>query len=408
MKSTLSVVALAAFCGIAFAQSQPQSPAQKSASAPQAPTGQAQAASLVKPAANVPAASDNSATKGEVLEEIVARVNSDIITTVDLAREKKDSADDARQECADEKCTPEQLQTRIDEGQTDALRNLIDRDLMIQRAKDLDINVETDLVKKLDDIRAENKLDSLEDLQKAIEESGQDYTEYQNELRDHLLEDEVIQREVTDKITSAISHDELMAYYNQHKEDFTVPETVTIREILVSTDGKPESDWPALKKKAESYRDRVLNGEDFTDLARHFSDGSTARQGGELGHYQRGQLTKQVEDIVFTLNRNEMTPVLETKQGYLLIQVEQRYEAGVQPEDKVENEIMGRIVREQGEKKMRIWLDGLRKDSWVEVRPGYTDTGGAGSTSISEAKDTAAELTKPQKKAKKHKRFLIF
>jgi peptidyl-prolyl cis-trans isomerase SurA len=406
MKSKLFIVVVAVLCGVVSAQTPSQNPTQKQ---PQAPTNQAQGQT---PLAKNPPTTGSTQTpagpKGEVMEEIVARVNSDIVTTADLQLAKSEAADDARSQCAQAKCTPEELENNIAQSQKDALRDTIDQDLLVQRAKDLDINVETDLVKRLDEIRSENKFESLEDLQKAIESQGQDFDDFKNKLKNRLLTDAVIQREVTEKVTGTLDRNTLEAYYNQHKQDYTIPETVVIREILVSTDGKAEADLPALKKKAEQLRQRVLDGEDFGDLAQHFSDGSTARQGGELGHFERGQLTKQVEDVVFTLNRNEMTPVLTTPKGYLVVQVEQRYEAGIQPFDKVENQVLSTLASEQLPAKLRVYLDGLRKDSWVEVRPGYVDTGGSGSNSIMEAKDSAGEITKPDKKPRKHKKFLIF
>lgn len=363
-----------------------------------------------KPAPKPAKPASGEASKPRVVEEVVARVNNEVITTVDLERNKARAVDDVKQECVTDKCTPEELQKRIDDAQKDALRDLIDQSLLVQRAKDLDISVETDLVKELDELRQDNKLATMEDLEKAITDSGQDYEEFKEGMRKHLLVDQVIYQEVGSKISSGIDRTEMQKYYEAHKSEFVMPEGVRIREILVSTDGKPQSEWPALQKKAESYRDRVLKGEDFGDLAKAFSDGSSAKQGGELGGFERGKLDKTLEDMVFKLNRNEMTPVIQRANGFLIIQVEARFEAGIQPFDKVENEVMNRMAQTQMAPKLREYLGTLRRDSFVEVRPGYVDTSAVpGDNSISEAKNASTEDPNAlQKKPKKKKKLLVF
>ena len=108
-------------------------------------------------------------------------------------------------------------------------------------------------------------------------------------MRDQLLTQELIRKEVGSKII--VSHEDAVKYYNEHKSDFVRPETVVLREIFVSTEGKPAADIPALQKKAEGLRNRVLNnGDDFGEMAKHYSDSPTAQQSGELGSFQRSQL----------------------------------------------------------------------------------------------------------------------
>ena len=331
---------------------------------------------------------------------------------MDLQRAQNHDMQDARDECAEKKCAPEQLQKVLEEVKADSLRGLIDTKLLVQRAKDLDMNAETELVRQLDETRIENKLDSMEALQKAVEGEGMDWEDYKDSVRNQFLAQDVIYREVGSKVSGAIDQGQIKKYYDEHKEEFVLPETVRIREILISTTGKTEADWPELKKKAELLRERVIkNGEDFGELAKHFSDGSTKAQGGELGGFERGKLDPKIEVEVFKLNKNEMTPVMQTGNGFMILQVEQRYESGVQPQDKVENEVMNHIAAAQMPDKLRAYLAQLRKDSFVEVRPPYVDTGATGNSdaSISEAKNPLDEpIGKLQRGPKKHKKFFIF
>src|SRR5208283_1377798 len=136
------------------------------------------------PPANV--AKKTTEGEGKVVEEIIARVNNEIITRSELDKAKAQDADGARDQCSG-RCTPEQLQMAVEDAEKYALRDLIDQSLLAQRGKDMDINVE----------------------------------DFKSNIRNHLLTQEVIRREVGSHIN--VSHDEMMKYYEDHKKDFIRP-----------------------------------------------------------------------------------------------------------------------------------------------------------------------------------------
>jgi peptidyl-prolyl cis-trans isomerase SurA len=323
--------------------------------------------------------------KGQIIEEIVARVNNDIITRSDLDTAKSQLRDEIRQDCP--QCTQAQLDERYAAQEKNVLRDLIDNSLLVQRAQDLGINVDTDVVKRLDQIRQQNKIPSMEDLEKRVNASGVDYEDFKNNIRNQLLQQEVIRREVSSKII--VDHAEVMKYYNDHKQDFVHPEQVVLREIFVSTKDKPASEIPALRKKADALLQRIKNGEDFGELAKHFSDGSTAKQGGDLGTFGRGQLAPNLEKIVFPMKVEDVTNVIPTKTGFLILQVQQHYVAGVQPESKVDDDILNRLYSEKLRPALREYLDNLRRDSYVQVQPGYVDTAAVAASPIEEVPASA-------------------
>jgi len=335
------------------------------------------------------------------VEEIIARVNNEIITSSELEKAKASAEEDARQECSG-KCTPEQLQADVDERQKNALRDLVDQSLLEQRGKDLGISVETDVVKKLDEIRISNNLKDLDELEKAVTSQGINWEEFKNNMRNKILTEQVISREVGSHIT--IGHDEALKFYNEHKDEFVRPEEVALRAFEVSTQGKTDAEIPELKKKAEDYLKRINNGEDFSVLAKRFSDGKTAQQGGYLGVYKRGELAKELEDKVFKMKRNELTDVIETKQGFLILQVLEHYTEGVQPYDKVENEIMEHLYGQRMEPALREYLKTLREESYVVIKPGYQEMAGGGNSEIEEVSATP-ETTKAKRH---HKKYLLF
>jgi peptidyl-prolyl cis-trans isomerase SurA len=340
-------------------------------------------------------------TKSVIVEEIVARVNNDVITREDLEHARQSLASEMQDEC--QNCTPDQVQARVAAKEKDLLRDLIDQSLLVQRAKDDDINVDADVIKRLDAIRINAKLPDMETLEKEVTKSGQDFEDFKSQIKNQLLTQEVIRKEVGSRII--ISHEDVVKYYEAHKQEFVRPETVVLREIFVSTENKPEADIPVLRKKAENLRDRVLkNGDDFGELAKRFSDSSTAQQSGELGAFERSKLDPNISEKVFALNRGQMTEVIETKTGFEILQVRERYQAGEQPLDKVDPEITNKLYEEKMDPGMRDYLKTLREDSYLQIKPGYTDSAAVTTQPIEEV---AATPDKDDKK-KPDKKLLIF
>jgi len=290
----------------------------------------------------------------------------------------------------------------VEDSQKYALRDLIDQSLLAQRGKDMDINVEPEVVKQLDQIRQKNNLKDLDDLEKAVSSSGVNWEDFKNNIKNRILTQEVIRREVGSHIN--ITHDEEMKYYEEHKKDFVRPEQVALSAIEIKTEGKKESEIPELKAKAQKLLDRVKEGEDFGELAKRFSDGATAQQGGYLGQYKRGELSKELEDIVFKMNRNQLTDVIETKQGFLVLKVLEHYEEGEQSFEKVENEIQDHLYQQKMEPALREYLKTLREQSYVVIKPGYQDMAGGGNSEIQEVNATPVVA----KEKKGRKKYLLF
>ncbi len=333
-----------------------------------------------------------------VVEEIIARVNNEIVTLSDLRNARASMRQDLQEECRN--CTAAQINAQVAEREQNILRDLIDQSLLVQRAKDKGVNVETDVVKRMDEVRVRNNLASMEELQKKVEESGMSYEDFRNNIRNNLLLQEVVRQEVGSRII--IDKDEVKKYYEAHKEDFNRPEMVYLSELFVSTVGKSEAEVPALEEKAKKLLERVKNGDDFDELAKRYSDGDTAKDGGNLGGFKRGQLSKELEEVVFKMKAKELSDVIRTKTGFLVLRVDMRYEAGLQPVEKVEGEVMNRLYSEKMQPGMRAFLAKLREESYVVVKPGYVDSAAVASIPIVEVEPTV-EPSK-DKKGKKTKK----
>jgi peptidyl-prolyl cis-trans isomerase SurA len=336
-------------------------------------------------------------TKSLVVEEIIARVNNDVITMSDYQKAEEQLREEVAHDC--QGCPQDKLFAEFKEQQKDLLRGLIDQSLMVQRAKDMGISVESDVIKRLDEVRKQNGLASLEDLEKAVEGSGLAWEDYKTTIRNGLLTQEVVRREVGSHIN--IGNDEVKQYYDAHPQEFTRPEQVVLSEIFLSTEGKSPEEIESVQKKAEDLRNRVMKGDDFNEIAKRYSEGSTAKDGGDLGTFKQSELAPQLEEVVFKMEKGQITDVIQTKTGFEVLKVENHYQAGLQPQAKVENEIMNRLYMQKMQPQMRDYLGQLREESYVMVKPGYTDSAAvAGASVITEVQPTPDVAAKKKEKKK--------
>jgi peptidyl-prolyl cis-trans isomerase SurA len=339
----------------------------------------------------------SSPSKGVLVEQIVARVNNEIITLSDYEKATQGLAQEVQQDC--QNCTPDRIQSMLKDRQKNLLRDMIDQQLLIERAKDMGISVETGLIKRLDLVRKQNNLTTMDDLEKAVESQGVVWEDYKNQLRNSLLTQEVIRKEVGGRMD--IGSEEVKQYYDAHKQDFNRPEEVALAELSLTTEGKSPEEIAAVHTKADDLRNRIVKGDDFSELAKRYSQGSTAADGGELGTYERGQLAPQLEEAVFKLEKGQITDVIQTKTGFEILKVIDHYRAGLQPLDKVTPEITDMLYRQKMDPAMRNYLAELREESYVQVKPGFTDTAAiAGATVIQEVAPTPDAQDKKKNKKK--------
>lgn len=333
-----------------------------------------------------------------VIEEIVARVNNSIITST----EYQHSLDQLKQEV--QQSDPNDFDKVYKERQKDVLRDLIDQQLLLEKGKDLGITGDTELIKRLDEMRKQMNLDSMEALEKAAEAQGVSYEDFKQNLRNQIITQRVIGQEVGQKLS--ISKEEQQQFYNEHKDEMKQPEQIRLSEILISTEQKDPSlnedqHIAAAKAKAEDVLARLKKGESFDALAKKESQGPTAAQGGDLGLFQRGALAKQLEDITFAMKPGDVSDVIRTKQGFVILKVTEHQEAGIPPMKDVENRIQDAIYSQKLQPALRAYLTKLREDAYIEKKAGYVDTGASPNQTgpiITSAKSPTAREFKKKKK----------
>ena len=326
---------------------------------------------------------------GVTVEDIVAHVNDRIITQSDYDRAMKEMDDEAKQHGA--------TMQQISEGHRDLLRSLIDQQLWLSKAKELDINGDTELIKRLDEIRKQYNLATLEDLEKAAKDQGYSFEDFKANIRNQIVTQEVMRQEVGRRVQ--ITPGEVERYFNEHKQDYAKPESVQLSEILVSTGADPDDQAKAAagKAKADDLEAKLHGGGNFSQLAKSFSDGTTAADGGSFGTFHRGELAKVFEDATFTLKPGEWSEPIRTKQGYIIFKVDQHNAGGVPAYKDVEQDVEQNYYESRMMPAMRDYLTQMREEAYIDIKPGYADSG----ASPKQIKPTNSAYTPPTTKKKK-------
>jgi peptidyl-prolyl cis-trans isomerase SurA len=301
----------------------------------------------------------------KIIERIIARVNNEIITQ----HRYEDEQAQLRSRLA-EQYSGADLDAQVRDQSKNLLRDLIDESLMVQKAKDEDLNVETDVVKQLDEIRKKNNLGTLEDLETEIEKQGMNYEDFKDNIRRNLLMREVMEREVGSRIQ--ISQADVRKFYDDHKNEFKSPGMVRLGQILVSTEKrKPEE----AEKRANEALAELKAGQKFAEVAKKYSEGASADQGGDLGMMKEATLAPDIATAVGKLDVNEFSNPVQTKYGYVILKVLERYSPGIPKFEEVRQRVEENLYNQKMEPRLREYLTQLRKDSYIYRAPGYIDTG---------------------------------
>lgn len=307
-----------------------------------------------------------------LMEQIIAKVNGEIITKSEIERMRNGLIEAARAQ----KVPAADIPKLVAEREKDLLREKIDQMLLVQKGKELNINVDPDVMKQIAQIQKQTKVAEQEKFQQYVrEQTGMAFEDYKAEMKNGLLTRRVIGQEVTSKIS--VSRADAQKYYNEHKDEFQREERVFLREIFLSTEGKDPKAQEAVEKKAKDIVARARKGEKFGEMARDNSESESAQNEGELPPYKRGELLKEVEDLVWPAPRNTTLDPIKRPNGWLLLHVEEHHQSGLADFEEVSGEIMNKLYAPRMDPAIRSYLTQLRQEAFLEIRDGFVDSGAA-------------------------------
>ena len=343
-----------------LAQVRAQQPNYPVPSQPNAPTRSVQLPDLPAATAALP--------NGKVVEDVIARVNDQIITRSEYQRAEQQLMEEARQQNVP--------QGQADEKLHDLLRDMIDQQLLISKGKELGINGDAETMRRLDDLRKQNHLDSMEALQKAAEQQGVSFEDFKQQIRNQVISNQVVQEEVGRHLN--LTHAQEEAYYTEHSKDFEQPEQVHLSEILIPTpENATDAQVTAAQQKADEVETKLKGGATFAETAKAASGGPTASAGGDLGDFKRGALGDVLEKATFVLPTGGYTEPIRTRQGFVILRVDNHQKAGTPPLADVERQVQEAIYFNQLQPALRTYLTKAREDAYIDIKPGFIDTGGS-------------------------------
>jgi peptidyl-prolyl cis-trans isomerase SurA len=394
---------------------------------------------------------------GQVVEEIIARVNNQIVTQSEFARSKDQLKDEVKQQ------DPKDPDKAYADREKDVLRDLIDQQLLLDKGKDLSITGDTDLIKRLDQMRKDMKLESMEDLEKEATKQGISWEDFKQNLRNQIITQKVIGEEVGSHLS--MGKEEEQKFYDEHKNELEQPESIRLSEILIAPKTvAPASATPSItaepspsanpsaaaapgvapavappvaapaaappvappaeapvdeaarqaaeaaalsaaQAKANDLLKQIRDGASFEDIAKKYSDGPSAADGGTLGQFKRGQLAKELEDKTFAMKAGEVTDVIRTKQGWVILKVVDHQMAGIPAMKDVLPKIQDALYYQKLQPALRAFLTKLREDAYINIKEGYVDTG-ASPNQTKPIETAAAKESDAKKLTKKRKKKL--
>jgi peptidyl-prolyl cis-trans isomerase C len=289
--------------------------------------------------------------------DVAAKVNGVPITTLELNR--------SFQAHVQVPYSTVQEDPRAKEVLRQILDNLIDRELLLQRAKSLKMAV---LAQQVDTQmqQLQKRFPSQEAFEQALTAQNLTMDAVKKDVESHLLRQRLVQQEILDKVN--VSAGDVQTFYEKNKDKYVEEEQVRARHILIKVppDVSPADD-ARLKGKADDALKRVKQGENFAALATELSDDGSKESGGDLGFFPRGRMVPAFEEVAFTLQPGQTSEVVRTQFGFHIIKVEERKTGRALAFDEAKAQVKDDLTQQQTYERYQQYMAGLRSKAKVEV-----------------------------------------
>ena len=307
-----------------------------------------------------------SVPRAEIIEQIIVKVNGDIITKTEFEQRQVTALRQRNQQATQDGA---ELEKAIAEVTPGLIVEAVDEMLLLQRGRELGYKLSDEQFKTVvEQIRKENKLDSDEVFQAALKQEGMTMADLRRSLERQMIISRVQGQEVMGKI--GIGEDEARAYHAEHVHEFTSPGTVTLREIFVSVpaaeQGVNVAADEAARERIEALRQRVLGGEAFEQVAAAESTAPSRANGGLIGPLNDTELNPALQTLLGTMKPGDVSEVLRTPTGYQILKLESRTEPQVLSAEQARDQIAERLFEQKRRRELRRYLVRLREQAIIE------------------------------------------
>jgi peptidyl-prolyl cis-trans isomerase SurA len=323
-------------------------------------------------AAMVLAASSVAPMRADIIEQVLVKVNGEIITKTELEQRQVGAL---RQRMQGKQVDPEALKNdatlkkALADVTPQLLVNAVDELLLLQRGRELGLRLGDDQFKQVvNNIRKEQGLADDAKFQAALAQEGMTMDDLRKQLERQMLIEQVQRQEVGSKLS--ITEEEARQYYAKHPEEFTESASVTLREIFIEvpadSGGVSVAKDDEAKKRIEDVRARVLKGEDFAKLAAEVSSSPSKANGGLIGPFSHADMSPQLLALVEKMKPGDVTQPIRTPKGYQLFKLDTLKAQALQPFDAVRDLIADRVASARTQVEMRKFLARLRTQAIIE------------------------------------------
>ena len=309
--------------------------------------------------------------RAEIIEQVLVKVNGDIITKTDLEQRQVSAIRQRMQGQVDPEALKNDatLKKMLADLTPQLIVNAIDELLLIQRGREMNLRLGDEQFKQVvANIRKEQGLQDETKFQQALASENMTMEDLRKQLERQMLIEQVQRQEVGSKLN--ITEEEARQYYTRHPEEFTEGASITLREIFVevpaSEGGVNVARDDEARKKIAGLRDRVLKGEDFAKVAADASDSASKANGGLIGPFARADLSPQLQQLIDSMKQGEITPAMRTAKGYQIFKLETVKTAALQPFDSVRDLIADKVAASRTQSEMRKFLSRLRAQALIE------------------------------------------
>lgn len=296
----------------------------------------------------------------QVLEEVVVKVNDQIVTKTEFETRLHQTLEGLKREYKG----PD-LDAKLAEVPHRLLDQITEEMLLVEKAKQL-YNMDSIVDFQVENFMKENKFATKEALAKALESEGITMEKFRKQVTMIFVPEFIKSREVRSKIQ--LSTDEIKAFYEAHKNDLAQKEQVELQEILLSKKSYTEEKAAALY---EQIQRELASGKDFGDLAPLYSEAYSRNNKGRTGFFSRNELSPEIAQPVFALTEGKVTPLVATSAGWYIFKVLSKKEGRVPTLDESRESVIEALKEKKFSKAYGDYIQALRGENFVRVNPKY-------------------------------------
>jgi peptidyl-prolyl cis-trans isomerase SurA len=313
--------------------------------------------------------------QGTVLEQIIVKVNGDILTKTDLEGMQIQALQDAGKSAK----TPQDLENdatlkaALDQITPQLLVNAVDLLLIVQRGRELGFRMTDDQFNHfVQQLKADNHITTDDQLIAGLKQQNMTYEQFRERVEQQAIKQQVEQQEIMPRLN--LTESEAREYYTTHPQEFQKPATATIREILIAVpidtrNGQQTVNAGAMDAalaKITAIRARITGGEDFAKVASEVSDAPSKANGGMTGAIDLSQLNPRLKEIISQLKPGEVSDPVQTARGYELYKLESMSAPSLEPFENVREAISDKVYTERVDSEEKKYAEKLRGDALIE------------------------------------------